>query len=187
MSSTEPSWDRLIRPDGARLWAGGAVTALVAAGVALVGVLALYKLLDTTVVSPGGRLTFDDSKVMLPVAAAVATLCATGLLHLLMATTPRAPHFFSWIAGLVMALLILQVFVSGTSLLDKVEAAAFYLVIGVVITSSLFGVGRTAVRYRREAGHRYADEAPRRYSDDATRRYDHPDDGAYGHEPRRYR
>src|SRR3954471_18330796 len=97
MRSTDLSWDEQTRADGGRLWAGGAATALVAAGVALVGVLVLHKLLHAAVLAPGGtREAADYAMVVFPISAALVTLLATGLLHLLMTTTPRAPEFFGW-------------------------------------------------------------------------------------------
>jgi hypothetical protein len=176
MSSTDPSWAGQPRADAGRLWAGGAATALVAAGIALVGVLVLRKLVHVSVLSPDGTAaTASDSMTMLPIAAALASVIATALLHLLMATTPRAPQFFAWIASLAMALIVLQVFVTGTSLIAEVETSAFYLVIGVAITSLLFGVGRTAVRYQRSQHYRdpYRDA--------------YPDETANQYGPRRYR
>ncbi|GAA2078139.1 DUF6069 family protein [Actinomadura alba] len=172
MRSTDPSWDEQARADAGRLWAGGVATALVAAGVALVGVLVLHKLLHVAVLTPSGRTqAASDAMIVLPISAAVATLLATGLLHLLMATTPQASQFFGWIAALVMALVILQVFVVGADLMAEVRTAVLYLLIGVAIISSLFGVSRTAVRYHRHQDYR-------------ENRFDEP---AYRYEPRRYR
>jgi hypothetical protein len=172
MRSRDLSWEEQSRADAGRLWAGGVATALVAAGVALVGVMVLHKLLHVAVLTPGGRTAVDsDATTVLPISAALATLLATGLLHLLMETTPRASQFFAWITSLVMALLVLEVFVAGTDLVAEMETSAFYLLIGVAIISSLFGVSRTAVRYHRRQDYR------ENYSDEA----------AYRHEPGRYR
>ena len=165
MRSTDLSWDEQTRADAGRLWAGGVATALVAAGVALVGVLVLHKMLHSPVLIPGAN---GDAMTILPISAAVATLLATGLLHLLMSTTPQASQFFGWISALVLALLVLQAFVTGGKLVAEVETAALYVVIGVAIISSLIGVSRTAVRHHRRQDYRDS------YSDD----------GAYGYEPR---
>lgn len=161
MPSTDVSWDEQTSADAGRLWAGGAVTALVAAGVALIGVMLMYKVLHVHILTPGGdKEPTASAKLTFPLAAALVTLVATGLLHVLMATTPRAPQFFGWIAGLGIALLVLQVFVGGsTDLLPRFGTAVFYLVVGVAITSSLYGVGRTAVRYHRHQD--YRERAPR--------------------------
>lgn len=158
MRSTDVSWDEQTRADAGRLWAGGAVTALVAAGVTLVAVLVMHRMLHVTVRTPNGGRP-EDPMTVLPIAAAVVALIATGLLHLLMSTTPRAPHFFGWIAGLALTLVLLVVFLNDTKLITRVETAAFYLVIGIAITSSLVGIAQTAVRYHRRQDYRdYRDD-----------------------------
>ncbi|GAA4619703.1 DUF6069 family protein [Actinoallomurus vinaceus] len=163
MSSTDYSWDEQTRADAGRLWAGGAATALVAAGVALVGVLVLHRVLQAPVISPGGlRQSADYAMVAFPIAAALVTLIATGLLHLLMATTPSASQFFTWIASLAMVLVVLQVFLGNEKLLTQVETAAFYLLIGVAIISPLLGVSRTAVRHHRHQAYREGNPAGHR-------------------------
>jgi len=175
MRSTELSWDEQARADAGRLWAGGVVTAVVAAGVAVVAALVCQKLLHATLLNPDGtKEAADDAMVMLPLLAAIVTLFATGLLHLLMTTTPRAPQFFAWIGALAMALVLLQVYLSASDVTARFATGALYLLIGVVIISSLSGVGRTAVRYHRRQAYQENDG----YRDDAYR---------YEHEPRRYR
>lgn len=172
MRSTDLSWNEQARADASRLWAGGVATALVAAGVALVGVLVLHRLLHASVLTPSGRTAVpDDAMVVLPISAAVATLLATGLLHMLMATTPQAAQFFGWISSLLVAVVVLQVFVVGADLMAEVRTAVLYLLIGVAIISSLFGVSRTAVRYHRHQDYREV----------------RSDEEAYRYEPRRYR
>lgn len=163
MRSTDVSWQDQTHADSGRLWAGGAATALVAAGVALIGVMVLHKVLHAPVLSPGGlHQAADYAMVAFPLAAAIATLLATGLLHLLMETTPRASEFFGWIASLVVALIILQVFLHETEMLTKIETAAFYLLMGIAIITSLIGVSRSAVRYHRHQSYDYDESRPHR-------------------------
>lgn len=160
MRSTDMSWDERTDADPGRLWAGGAVTALVAAGLALVGVLLVNKVPHAFLLTPdGGREPVDDAKTMMPLLAAVSALVATGLLHLLMTTTPRAGQFFAWIGVLVLALLVLDVLVAGEDKLAQFVTSAFYVLIGIMIISSLYGVSRSAVRYHRHQDYRdsYAD------------------------------
>jgi uncharacterized protein DUF6069 len=185
MRSTDLSWDEQTRADAGRLWAGGAATALVAAGVALVGVLVLHRMLDSAVLIPGaGSETADDAMTVLPISAGIITLIATALLHVLMSTTPQAPQFFGWICALVMALVVLQVFLSEAELITEIQTAVLYLLIGIAMTSSLLGVSRTAVRYHRRQDYR------ENYADDGAYGGYEPR-GQYGprgpHEPRRYR
>jgi hypothetical protein len=161
MSSIDPSWDGQARVDATRLWAGGVATALVAAGVAVVGVLALRALLHVSVLAPGQwDVLVGDTTTVLPIVAALAALIATGLLHLLMATTPRAPQFFAWLVSLVVAVILLQVFVTGTTLVQEAVTSALYLLIAVATSSLLYGVGRTALRYERRPN--FPDETYRR-------------------------
>ncbi|GAA4481806.1 DUF6069 family protein [Actinoallomurus oryzae] len=172
MRSTDMSWDEQTRADASRLWAGGAATALVAAGVALIGVMVLHKILHAPILSPGGlRQAADYAMFAFPVSAAILTLLATGLLHLLMSTTPQASQFFTWIASLFMVLVVLQVFLHDTDLLTQLETAAFYLLIGIAIITSLLGVSRSAVRHHRHQAYRdnhadgYASPYADRYAD----------------------
>lgn len=182
MRSTDMSWDEQTRADAGRLWAGGAATALVAAGVALIGVMVLHNVLHAPILSPGGlRQAADYAKFAFPVSAAIMTLLATGLLHLLMTTTPRASQFFAWIASLVMALIVLQVFLHDTDVLTQLETVAFYLVIGIAIISSLLGVSRSAVRYRRRQAYQDSYSDGYRRSDGYAHRY--PDQTQYREEP----
>jgi hypothetical protein len=185
MRSTELSWDEQARADAGRLWAGGVVTAIVAAGVALVAVMVTHKLMHVTLLNPdGSREAADDAMVMLPLLAAIVTLFATGLLHLLMTTTPQAPQFFAWIGALLMALVLLEVYFSADDVKGRVATGAVYLLLGVVIISSLSGVGRTAVRYHRRQAYRENDG----YRGDGYRGDTYRGDAyRYEQEPRRYR
>lgn len=176
MRSTELSWDEQARADAGRLWAGGVVTAIVAGGVALIAVLVTHKVLNVTLLNPdGSREAADDAMVMLPMLAAIITLLATGLLHLLMTTTPQAPQFFGWIGALGMALVLLEVYFSSSDVTGRFATGAVYLVLGVAIISSLSGVGRTAVRYQRRQAYRERDD------------YNRGDQYGYEPEGRRYR
>jgi hypothetical protein len=135
--------------DAGRLWTGGIATALVAALVAVVGVLICRGLLDVPVLAPtkegtlGGASTFR-----LAVLAAVAALLATGLLHLLLASTPRPLRFFTWIVALATVAAVLAPFLTAADLDVKVATAAIYAAVGIAIGSLLSGVARSAMRGR---------------------------------------
>ncbi|HLI37906.1 MAG TPA: DUF6069 family protein [Streptosporangiaceae bacterium] len=166
-----------VRVDAGRLWGGGVATMLVAAGVAVVGVLAARALFSVPMLERWGGSVFVVDPTSLAVTSAVAALLATGLLHVLAVSTPRAYQFFAWISSLVIAAVILRVFLSGSGVLGKLFTAALYLIIGAAITSLLHGVGRAAVRYERVTSY---DPEPvrgygRDYADD-SRGYD-PDYG----------
>jgi hypothetical protein len=124
-------------------------TAVVAALVAVAGVLIARGLLDLPVLAPTGEDTLGDaSTAWLAGLAAVAALLATGLLHLLLLTTPRPVRFFSWIVALATVIAAILPFMTDTQLGTQVATAAIYLAIGVTIGSLLSGVARSARRIR---------------------------------------
>ena len=86
-----PAGPQRPRLEVARLWAGGAATAVVAALIALVGVLIVRAVLRIAVYAPAEAGAFGDSStVVLCLVCAAAALAATGLLHLLLVATPAA-------------------------------------------------------------------------------------------------
>ena len=131
-----------------RLWAGGAATACVAALVAAVGVLLFSSVLDVKLVQPPLLLTPTGSlAVNYALTAFVAALVATGVAHLLVATTPRPRLFFGWIVGLATVAAMVVPFAADASVAAKVCTAAINLVVGLAIGSLLTGVlSRTVVR-----------------------------------------
>lgn len=128
-----------------RLWAGGGATALVAAGIGVVGVLLIRGLLGIPILSAQGQLV-DQAMAVVPITAALAALAATALLHLLLLTTPRPIAFFGAICGIVIAIMVLQVFIVGGTTRETAATSILYVAIGVGIISLLSGVARTAVR-----------------------------------------
>lgn len=135
------------RVDPVRVWAGGVATALVAGGVAYVGVLVIHALFRVPGVHKIGGEDYDFDQLSLAITAAVAALLATALLHLLMVSTPRAHAFFAWIVGLFVVAAIVQELLGGGGWFSNLLFSALYLVIGGAIASLLSGVGRTAVKY----------------------------------------
>ena len=84
--------------DAGRLWTGGVATALVAALVAMVGVLIARGLFEVPVLAPTEEGTLGNASTFrLAAFAALAALLATGLLHLLLLSTPQPRRFFTWI------------------------------------------------------------------------------------------
>jgi hypothetical protein len=85
---------RRPRVDAGRLWTGGLASAVVAALVAVVGVVIARGLFDVPVLAPTGEGTLGDvSTARLAFLAALAALLATGLMHLLLVSTPRPFRF----------------------------------------------------------------------------------------------
>jgi hypothetical protein len=122
-------------------------TALVAGGVAFVGVMVIHALFRVPGLRRVGGEDYPFDKLSLAITAAAVALLATGLLHLLMVSTPRAGTFFAWIIGILVVAVIVQELLGGGSWLSKLLFSALYLVIGVAIASLLAGVARTAVKY----------------------------------------
>jgi hypothetical protein len=142
---SETSWT----VDVGRLWTGGVATAVVAALVALIGVLICRGVLDVPVLAPIEEGTLGGTSTFRLVAlAAVAALLATGLLHLLLLSTPRPLRFFTWIVALATIAAALAPFLTDADLDEKVATSLVYLAIGISIGSLLSGVGRSAVRRR---------------------------------------
>jgi hypothetical protein len=148
VSYPQRSWDDGdVEVVAKRLWAGGVATALVAAGIAFVGVLIINSIFEVGIQTAGrsGALV-DNASTVIPIAAGIAALASTALLHLLLMTTPRPASFFSAIAVLVIVVLILQVFLADGSISAHIATGILYAAIGVAIVSMLSGVSATSVR-----------------------------------------
>ena len=145
-NTPEPVPGKRVAIDAGRLWGGGLATAVVAALVALVGVLVCRDLLHVKIVEPP-LLRFTNSFALnYAITAFVAALLATGLAHLLSVITPRPRAFFGWIVALVTVATMVLPFALGGSLEGKVCAAVINLVIGLCIASLLSGVlSRTVI------------------------------------------
>ncbi len=135
--------------DARQLWAGGVATAVVAALVALVGVVVCRWLFNIALLSPSRAGAYGDAHTTdVVLLAAAAALLATGLLHLLLVATPRPLSFFSWIVGLVTLLMVLFPFSTSAPRSQKIATAAVDLVIGFAIGVLLNGVGARSMRRR---------------------------------------
>ena len=87
--------------DAGQLWPGGVATAIVAALVALVGILVCRWLFSIPLLSPQQDGAYGDAHTTgYVLAAAVAALIATAILYLLLLSTPRPMTFFTWIVAL---------------------------------------------------------------------------------------
>jgi uncharacterized protein DUF6069 len=174
-----------IRPDPGRLWAGGAATAIVAALIALVGVLICRWTLGIPILAPQSDGAWGSAHTgEFVLAAAVVALIATALLYLLMLGTPQPGVFLKWIMGLVTLAAIVYPFSTGAPLDQKIATAVVDLVLGVAIASLLTAVAARAVRrvdsrnvLRQGYDRRGYVEQPRGYGE-PPRGYD--DRGGYG-------
>lgn len=137
------------RLDAGKLWAGGLMTAVIAALTAVVALLLVRGVLGVPVFAPeGAGLMGNATTGTLAVGSAVAALVATALLNLLIVATPRPERFFAWIVGLATAVMVLLPFTTGLTWQAKLGTAGVYLVIGIAIGSLLSSVARGAVRRR---------------------------------------
>jgi len=126
-----------------RLWAGGIATAIVAALAAVVGVLAVRGPIDAPVITPP-HTPWDSQVTTVAVYSAIAALIATGLLHLLLISTPRASTFFTWIGVIATAAAALWPFSVDATTKSQIASGAIYLVVGIAIVSLLSGVAASA-------------------------------------------
>ena len=133
--------------DAGRLWAGGAATAVVAALIAVVGVLIGAGVFGLTLLGPPEMVGFWNTLTgNWAIFAAIAALVATAILHLLLVTTPRPMAFFSWILGLATVAAVALPFAAGIPLDGAVASAIIYAVIGIAILSILSRVAAMAYR-----------------------------------------
>jgi uncharacterized protein DUF6069 len=144
--------DRPGRPevDARSLWFGGVATALVAALVAVVGVLVVRGVLAIPVIAPGNTNGVIDYVGAVWVAgfAIVGGLLATALAHVLLLYAPRPLAFLGWIIGLVALAFAIWPFTVHVKTDVRLANAALYLVIGIAIGIQLTGTASQAMRRR---------------------------------------
>jgi hypothetical protein len=130
-----------------RLWAGGLATAVVAGLIAIVGILIGRGLFGVAVLAPKGAGTWGDARTAwYAVGAGVLSLVATGLMHVLIVSTPRPMRFFRWIMVLVTVVAMVAPFITEESLGSRLYTAGLNLVLGVAIGSLVAGSARSAMR-----------------------------------------
>src|SRR5262245_8962446 len=136
--------------DAGRLWAGGLAAAVIAALIAIVGILVARGIFDVAVLAPQGDGAWGDADTFrYALAAAAAALVATGLIHLLILFVPRYASFFTWIMVLATAVAVLAPFALDAATSAKVATALINLILGIAIGSLVAGVARTAIRLPR--------------------------------------
>jgi len=132
--------------DAGRLWIGGLMAGLVAAGVAIVGLLVARGIADIPVLVERDGQLVDADTWRYAGAALVGALVATGLLHVLILWAPQPFQFFGWIVGLATAIAVLVPFALSVELASKVATSLINLAIGLCIETIVAGVGRGATR-----------------------------------------
>ena len=153
MPSQDPEPGSTRRVDGRQLWAGGVATAVVAALIALAGILVSRWLFTIPILSPRKAGAWGDASTAgYAVAAAAVALFATGLMHLLLLSTPRPRIFFTWIIGLATVVAVVYPFSTTAPVSQKVATALVNLVLGFATGTLISGVALRAVRRRPVGG-----------------------------------
>jgi hypothetical protein len=136
-----------VRPDPAQYWAGAAATAVVAALIALVGILISRWALSIPIMAPAGNGAWGNAHTAeYSLLSALVAIVAAGLLYLLMLGTPQPNTFFTWIAGLATLAAVVYPFSTSAPLDQKVATAIVDLVLGIAIISLLTMVAARAIR-----------------------------------------
>ncbi|WP_436533018.1 DUF6069 family protein [Actinoplanes sp. HUAS TT8] len=130
-----------------KLWAGGGATAAVAALIAVAGILLGRGIFDIDVLAPKGQGTWGDASTgWYALGAALAALTATGLVHVLILTTPRPMRFFGWVVALATVSAMLAPFVTDAGRGSQFYTSGLNMILGIAIGSLLAGVARSATR-----------------------------------------
>ena len=128
-------------------------TAVVAGLIALVGILVCRWLFKIPILSPRQDGAWGDASTVGYVFSAVAcALVATGLMYLLLISTPRPRVFFGWIIGLATVVAVVFPFSTTAPLSQKVATALVNLVLGIAIGSLVYAVSMRAGRRRVVSG-----------------------------------
>jgi hypothetical protein len=121
------------------LWTGGVATALVAALVAIVGVLIIRGVLSIPIIAPANTSGAIDyvGAVWMAGFAALGGLVATALIHVLLLLAPQPLAFFGWIIGLVTLAFAVWPFTVRVNTDVRIANAVLHVVIGVAIGTLL--------------------------------------------------
>src|SRR5271165_6604347 len=139
--------------DARRLWSGGVATAVVAALIALAGILVCRWLLGIPVLAPRQDGAWGDASTAgYAAAAAAAALAATAIMHLLLIATPRPQMFFTWIIALATVIAAAYPFSTTAPLSQKVATAVINLVLGAAIGSLINGTATRVMRRQAVTG-----------------------------------
>ena len=128
-------------------------TAIVAALIALVGILVARWLFTIPILAPRRDGAWGDASTAgYVLSAAGAALVATAIMHLLLLTTPRPQVFFGWIIGLGTIIAVVFPFSTTAPVDQKFATALVNLILGIAIWTLTLQVAGRAVRRRRPGG-----------------------------------
>ena len=150
LSERASSSDRTV--DARQLWSGGAATAVVAALIALVGILVCRWLFNIPLLAPRQDGAWGDASTAEYAIAAAAALAATAIMHLLLTATPRPLVFFNWIMGLATVIAVVYPFSTTAALSQKMATGVINLVLGAAIGSLINGTAARLIRRRAITG-----------------------------------
>lgn len=141
------------RLDRRRLWRGGAWTAL-ASGIVAAGVFLIVRqvvgLPILGVVVYGGVV--EPHLFVYAMAASIAAMAMTVLMLLLLGGSSRPFVYFLWMAGLILALVVMMpVFAAGDRPTGLATAAA-NVAVGLTVWAGVSVSGHLAVRDRKRTG-----------------------------------
>ena len=162
-----------VRPDAAQFWAGAAATAVVAALIALVGILVSRWALGIPILAPTGDGAWGNAHTgEYAVLAALAALIAAGLLYLLELGAPAPRVFFGWIVGLATLAAVVYPFSTSAPVEQKAATAIVNLILGIAIASLLSAVSARAIRISRTAPPGYGQPRPQAYGQPRPQAYE---------------
>ncbi len=145
----EPETEIQRRVDARMLWSGGAATAVVAALIALVGILVCRWLLKVPILAPQRDGAWGAASTAGYVfASAGIALAATAIMHLLLLSTPRPRIFFNWIIALAAVIAVIFPFSTTAPVSQKVATALVNLVLGIAIGTLIGEVSARATQRR---------------------------------------
>ena len=122
---------------------------MVAALIALVGILVCRWLFNVPILSPRREGAWGNASTAGYVfAAAACALVATGLMYLLLLSTPYPRVFFGWIIGLATVVAVVFPFSSTAPMSQKIATGLLNLVLGIAIGTLIAEVSRRATRRR---------------------------------------
>ena len=129
------------------LWAGGVATAVVAALIAIVGIVIARGIFHIPVLAPKRSGTWGDADTLTYALAAFGLgLLATALIHLLLLYTPAPFTFFGWILGLGTLVATLAPFASNADVAPKVSTAIINAFIGIAVWTLTVSTAHRAMR-----------------------------------------
>jgi hypothetical protein len=133
--------------DAGKLWAGGLATAVVAALIAVVGIVIARGIFHIPVLAPNRSGTWGDADTVTYALAAFAVgLFATALMHILLLATPSPFTFFGWILGLSTLVAALAPFATSAEMASRVSTALINLFIGIGVWSLTVSTARRSLR-----------------------------------------